>query len=538
LEADLDKIVIVGHRGAGKSSLLKRWKLYQPHFKFADLDEEIEKAEGQSVAQIFSANGENRFRDLEKEIWLNLQEKNIVTVGGGFNLDLISSNWKIFWVRRDSDNFDRVFLDRPTLPDYQARFEKRDASFEALASLVYTMPEGLFQADEEEKKILIGKFESVGGAVTLPKRNYPNTLIEVRDDLELKEYPSSDVLFSVRTGTKYPSLKKVDWDIKNPLPKGLKPFVISTHENSIEVLRPFEKSEVILKFCPEVNTWGELLFGIRWQNENPQKHVFLPRSQDGRWNWFRLWMKGRQPLNFWREGKGSALDQPTLWEWLSHPEKAMQFAAVMGNPVSQSYSPTYHKSFFLEKNIPFYKIQIEKEEWEQAIEILDRLGLIAAAVTAPLKVQAGKLIEQESLNTLWKENGFWRGANTDNLGAAALLQEFLKNSIVVWGGGGVLRSLKETIPQASYYSAQLGMPREGSFLIQDPEVLVWGDSHNSLDRIPENWKPKTVVSLSYHDKSPARGYALKVGAQYVSGLKMFEAQAQEQQKHWVKAISI
>ncbi len=500
--------------------------------KFADLDQEIEKFEGKTITQIFTDKGEAHFRGLEKKVWDKISNYNVVAVGGGFNLDWIQSDWKTLWARRDSDSADRIFLDRPAIADYKKKFEEREVKFQKRSDLIYTIPEGLFEPDPQEKEILLNQFGKVGGTITLPKHLYTDVLIEVRDDLEKKEYATDNLLYSVRQGTEFPKDKKIDWDIKRPIPSGLTPYIISTHENDLAVLLPFENTEAILKYCPVVESWSDLEKGISWQKKNSEKHVFLPRSMNGRWSWFRLWMKGKQPLNFWREGAGSALDQPTLWQWLSHPKQASNFAAVLGAPVQHSFSPTYHKSYFLEAAIPFYAIHVEENEWDVAIPILNQLGLVAAAVTSPLKIKAGEYVNQSSTNTLWKQNDTWLGANTDKAGALALLQDHLNRKCAVWGGGGVLDVLKSIMPEASYYSAREGKPRAESSEIANPEVVIWGDPHNSISRVPKSWKPKTVIDLSYHDKSPARLYSLEVGASYISGLEMFVRQADEQQKIW------
>ncbi len=532
MEADLDKFVIVGHRGAGKTSLLQRWRIYCPELAFADLDQEIEKAEGALISDIFLNQGEAYFRELERKVWHQLGPFHVVSVGGGFDLDLISPEHKILWVRRDQDRFDRIFLDRPPLPEYKKRFQERELNFQKRAHSIYTLPEGLFKTDEEEKKILLNQFDNVGGTVTLPLQVYPGTLIEVRDDLQMKNYATDQLLYSVRQGLTYPENVKIDWDVRQPLPEGLDPYILSTHENSLKDLQLYENTNAILKFCPLIHSWSELLEGLKWQMKNPDQYVFLPRSVDGRWNWFRLWMKGRQALNFWREGSGSSLDQPTLWQWLSHPLSPQQFAAVLGNPVQHSFSPVYHKSFFLNQGLPFYRIQIEESEWMEAIQILDKLGMVAAAVTSPLKVEAGKWLGQKPLNTLWKTKSTWSGDNTDRLGAESLLADYKKRIVVVWGGGGVLQILKEVLPEASFYSSRAGKPRENFQMMKDPEVLVWADPHDSIDQIPRHWKPKLIIDISYHDQSVAKKYAQKIAAEYVSGLKMFVRQAEEQQKFW------
>lgn len=70
--------------GSGKSHWGKIWSvLYK--FDFIDLDDEIEKREHQSVADIFEKKGEDYFRKKESETLrsLQLEENTIISCGGG-----------------------------------------------------------------------------------------------------------------------------------------------------------------------------------------------------------------------------------------------------------------------------------------------------------------------------------------------------------------------------------------------------------------------------------------------------------------------
>lgn len=79
------KIVLIGYMGSGKSSVgkLLAEKLNLP---FRDLDEEIQKIEEMSIADIFSKRGEIYFRRLENETLKNLLKLNegfVLATGGG-----------------------------------------------------------------------------------------------------------------------------------------------------------------------------------------------------------------------------------------------------------------------------------------------------------------------------------------------------------------------------------------------------------------------------------------------------------------------
>jgi len=82
---DLPVVVLVGLMGAGKSSvgelLARRWGC-----AFVDLDREIEREAGFSVAEIFRREGEPGFRAREAEAThrLRLSAPSVVAVGGGW----------------------------------------------------------------------------------------------------------------------------------------------------------------------------------------------------------------------------------------------------------------------------------------------------------------------------------------------------------------------------------------------------------------------------------------------------------------------
>ena len=71
------KKVIIGHRGVGKTELLKRHQSYFSNVTHLDLDLEIEKTSGQSIATIFSNFGENYFRKLEIDTFNKLSSHHV-----------------------------------------------------------------------------------------------------------------------------------------------------------------------------------------------------------------------------------------------------------------------------------------------------------------------------------------------------------------------------------------------------------------------------------------------------------------------------
>ena len=85
----LENLVLIGYMGSGKTTVGKTLaKMMQ--FSFLDTDEMIEKQQNKTIREIFAADGEQAFRDLETDLLKQLvaeKRKHLVlSTGGGMPL--------------------------------------------------------------------------------------------------------------------------------------------------------------------------------------------------------------------------------------------------------------------------------------------------------------------------------------------------------------------------------------------------------------------------------------------------------------------
>jgi len=115
-------LVLVGMMGAGKTAIGKRLaaKLKIP---FTDVDLEIEKAAGCSIADFFQDYGEDAFRDGERRVIKRLLSEpiGVLATGGGAFMDEgtrkeISQNGISVWLRADLETLWRRVSRRDTRP--------------------------------------------------------------------------------------------------------------------------------------------------------------------------------------------------------------------------------------------------------------------------------------------------------------------------------------------------------------------------------------------------------------------------------------
>lgn len=154
LDASVPHIVLVGLPGAGKTTI-GRLAAERANRTFLDLDTEIERREGMSVAQVFAERGEAAFRRMEHALTGELTELGgmIVSPGGGWianpqNVALLAGRAELVWLkvrpdvalaRLKGDPHVRPLLVRPDpLRELQRLLEQREALYAQAQHLINT----------------------------------------------------------------------------------------------------------------------------------------------------------------------------------------------------------------------------------------------------------------------------------------------------------------------------------------------------------------------------------------------------------------
>jgi shikimate kinase len=120
-------IVLVGLMGAGKSTIGRRLAK-RLGLAFIDSDEEIERACGRSIAEIFETYGEASFRDGERRVIARLigGPPRVIATGGGAFVDtetrrLILARCVAIWLDADIDTLAERVSRRDTRPLVRGR---------------------------------------------------------------------------------------------------------------------------------------------------------------------------------------------------------------------------------------------------------------------------------------------------------------------------------------------------------------------------------------------------------------------------------
>jgi len=152
---DTMNIVLVGMPGCGKSSV-GRVIAQKLGREFYDADEELVKAAGVSIPEIFAAEGEAGFRRRETEVLRRLTKESgcVISAGGGAvtveeNIALMRQNANVVWLRRDISKLPTEGRPLSQSGDLGLMYQKRMPLYQA-ASVLAVDNTGSIEAAAEE----------------------------------------------------------------------------------------------------------------------------------------------------------------------------------------------------------------------------------------------------------------------------------------------------------------------------------------------------------------------------------------------------
>ena len=152
----MKNIVLIGMMGCGKTTCAELLSKTLGR-EAVDTDAIIVSREGRAISDIFAAEGEAYFRDLETAVARELGQSSglIIATGGGLplrqeNVDALRENGVVFWLKRDpastfaSESMEGRPLAQAGQADFVRRFEQRAPLYRAAAHYViedFTSPD-------------------------------------------------------------------------------------------------------------------------------------------------------------------------------------------------------------------------------------------------------------------------------------------------------------------------------------------------------------------------------------------------------------
>jgi 3-dehydroquinate dehydratase/shikimate dehydrogenase len=241
----------------------------------------------------------------------------------------------------------------------------------------------------------------------------------------------------------------------------------------------------------------------------------------------------------------------TLRAWGVHRAgSCTKLFAVAGEPVLHSRSPAFHNSRFAEAGLDALYLPLEATDPGEVLEAAEVLDLQGLSLTAPLKECLPPRFGLEGpLNTLWREGGAWRGANTDAEALDAAIRRLPAGPVLVLGAGGVAATssaVAEGQDRKVFAASRRAPITPGEVAAFAPVGVIQATSLGMAPGDPapfpellEAVRPSLAwaVEWIYKEDTAFAAWALASGLRLVGGASLFEAQAEGQARRFLRAAA-
>lgn len=134
---------------------------------------------------------------------------------------------------------------------------------------------------------------------------------------------------------------------------------------------------------------------------------------------------------------------------------------ITGWPLLKTLSPEIHNQGYIGHGMNAVYVPVRSEQVSETLSFADELGIKGLSVTIPHKESVMYYLSEISeealsigaVNTIYKENGIWKGCNTDAGGFRQALEEFLsvnklkRKKVAIIGAGGGARAIAYVVKQ-------------------------------------------------------------------------------------------
>lgn len=240
----------------------------------------------------------------------------------------------------------------------------------------------------------------------------------------------------------------------------------------------------------------------------------------------------------------------TLRAWrCAHLQRGHGLCGVIGDPVLHSRGPAFHNPRFQRAGKDLIYVPLMCGDATEALEALERLGILGLSITAPLKLSLPQALGLEGpLNTLWRRapGSPWQGANTDAEALEQSLSRLEPGPVLLLGGGGVAQTslaVLEALGRPVFRASRQAPVSPAAVAAFAPVGVVQATSLGMKAEDPAPFPELLAAALPsarwavewiYKEDTAFTAWARNAGLDLVAGTTLFDAQAEAQSRRFIE----